>query len=68
MLKAMTNAYKILVKEPKVKRLLWQHRHGREGKIKILLILKVLDSSGPSVTGFCEQSDQYLSAINAGIS
>jgi hypothetical protein len=68
MLKEVTKAYKILVKEPKVKRLLWQHRHGRKGKIKIFLILKVLDSSGPSVTGFCEQSDQYLSAINAGVS
>ena len=68
MLEEVTNAHTILVKEPKVKRMLWQHRHGRGSKIKIHLILKVLDSSGPSVTGFCEQSDQYLSAINAGIS
>ena len=68
MLEEMKNAYKILVKERKVKRLLWQHRNDREGKIKIHLILKVLDSSGPSMTGFCEQSDQYVSAINAGIS
>jgi hypothetical protein len=67
MLEEMINAYKILFKEPKVKRLLWQHRHGREGKINIHLILKVLDPSGPSVAGFCEQSDQYLSAINTGI-
>jgi len=44
MLEEMTNAYKILVKEHKMKRLLWQNRHGREGKIKIHLILKVLDS------------------------
>jgi len=64
----MTNVYKILVKEPKVKRLLWQHRHGREDKIKIHLILKMLYTSGPLVTGFCEQSDQYFSTINAGIS
>jgi hypothetical protein len=68
MLEEMTNAYKMLVKEPIVKRLLWQHRDGREGKIKINLILKALDPSSPAVTGFCEQSDQYLSAINAGIS